>query len=280
MESGETLRLVLRDIVEAESLSIQETPLVLINGERVDDEQPTKAILAAIHAVDGSPTNAPATPTDWLPNLASTDRARETFSTELQASAISATTRIVNKSNRSIGSGVVIAIRPPFAYILTAYHVVARSDSFEVQTFSSSSYPQASRRFPGTRVIATSAAADLALVRIPIDNSKLPALPLCPLESLPESQPFVALSAGCTGEEAPKCQLDQVIGSKSVRKEAGSESRQVWEVTEELATGRSGGPLIDWQGRLLGIASGNSQGRGYYAHTAEIHDFLANSPVK
>jgi S1-C subfamily serine protease len=41
-----------------------------------------------------------------------------------------------------------------------------------------------------------------------------------------------------------------------------------------VAKGRSGGPLIDQRGFVIGICSGTSDGKGYFTHTHEIHRFL------
>jgi hypothetical protein len=95
----------------------------------------------------------------------------------------------------------------------------------------------------------------------------------CPADKTPTKKDFPGLSCGVQAGQPPTCWADTVAGKKLVRKPGGP-SYQVWELLKEPAGGRSGGPLIEKRGKLIGIGSGRSDGRGYYTHLDEIYRFL------
>jgi hypothetical protein len=47
-----------------------------------------------------------------------------------------------------------------------------------------------------------------------------------------------------------------------------------WQTEKTPARGRSGGPLLDRRGLLIGLDSGAGDGKGYYVHVEELHAFL------
>jgi len=47
-----------------------------------------------------------------------------------------------------------------------------------------------------------------------------------------------------------------------------------WEGQEASVVGRSGGPLIDRRGNLVGVCSGKSGGKGYYVHLDYVYEAL------
>jgi hypothetical protein len=47
-----------------------------------------------------------------------------------------------------------------------------------------------------------------------------------------------------------------------------------WEADKPQAIGRSGGPLVDTQGRVIGICSGTRENKGYYVSIYEIEASL------
>jgi hypothetical protein len=53
-----------------------------------------------------------------------------------------------------------------------------------------------------------------------------------------------------------------------------------WEVATAPVKGRSGGPLFDRRGFVLGIASGANLELGYFTHTEEIHRFLKSNALE
>jgi serine protease Do len=195
------------------------------------------------------------------------------FPKEMQASALWATVRIVNAATSSTGSGVVVKRVGDDVYVLTAAHVVDQADKVEVHTFSAESYPKQAREYDSAVVLERSKELDLAVVRITM-RDKLPgALPLCPKGKAPTDKDFVALTVGCNGGKAPTCLAETVNGRKLVKR-PGEDEVISWEVATAPAKGRSGGPLVDKRGYVLGIASGANDGKGYFVHTEEIVKFL------
>jgi S1-C subfamily serine protease len=72
----------------------------------------------------------------------------------------------------------------------------------------------------------------------------------------------------------------EVRGPRKVRKPGEREAARYWETAAPPAGGRSGGPLLDRAGRVIGVASGAGDGRGYYAHAEEVHRFLRQNGLK
>ena len=80
--------------------------------------------------------------------------------------AVTATVRVVNVTQSSEGSGVLLKHAGPLVYILTANHVVNGAKQVEVATFTADSHPKAAAVYRKVEVIAQSAEADLAVLRL------------------------------------------------------------------------------------------------------------------
>ncbi len=192
------------------------------------------------------------------------------FPQELQTKALRATVRIVNPAKGTNGSGVVVKRDDEYVYVLTAAHVVDKADKVEVQTFSADPNPKAAKTYDAAVVLERSKELDLAVVRIATHDKVPGVLPLC--VKAPDDKEFAALTVGCDGK-TPTCLAETVKGRKLVKR-PGEDAVVSWEVAAAQAKGRSGGPLVDKNGRVLGIASGIGDGKGYYVHTEEIVKFL------
>ena len=88
------------------------------------------------------------------------------FPKETQVKALTATVRVVNGAKGGEGSGALVHKSGPFLYVLTAAHVVAGAKKVEVVTFTTASHPKAAAVYRGAEVLAQSAEADLAVLRI------------------------------------------------------------------------------------------------------------------
>jgi hypothetical protein len=200
------------------------------------------------------------------------------FSKEVQKAAISATVRIVNVSQQSQGSGVIIGRKGPAVYILTAYHVVDGADRFEVAMFSEKTYPRPCRVYRSARLVAKAGdMRDLALLRLITDDPVPEALSLCPARRMPERVGFKALGVGCADGAAPTCLVEEVTGKKQGRRKSESKAAEFWEVDRKSPEGRSGGPLVDERGCLLGVCSGTNKEKSYFCHLDEVRGFLQKS---
>jgi len=209
-----------------------------------------------------------------LPTVAS-----DAFSKEQQEAALMATVRIVNVSRGFDGSGAVIGRNGPLVYILTAAHVVEAGARLEVQTFSRDTYPKPAAVYKSGEVIARSksSAADLALIRLATGDMLPGSLSVCPPRLAPRGGSFPVLSSGCGGSNPPTCEADKVEHAFQVEKTGEAGKALFWRTGKRPVKGRSGGPLVDRQGKLLGICSVASDNAGYYSHLDEINQFLRES---
>jgi S1-C subfamily serine protease len=202
------------------------------------------------------------------------------FSKAAQRAAVTATVRVVNAAQKVSGSGAVIGRKGKAVYLLTARHIVRGSDTVEVATFSAGSYPKPSRAYRAKVVATSDAAADLALLRLDTDDDPPGLVRVCPPLVVPKKKVLPGLAVGCTKGGAPTCQIGKVRGPKRVRHKGADRAVSVWEVNHQHAAGRSGGPLIDKRGYLIGVCSGTTKGKGYFCHVAEIHAFLKRNGLE
>jgi S1-C subfamily serine protease len=205
--------------------------------------------------------------------------ASEDFPRPLQEAAVSATVRVTNPVRGSGGSGVLIHRQGPYAYVLTAAHLVGKERSVEVSTFSARSYPKAEKTYRGAEVLARDPRADLAVLRLATREAPPGLLPLAAKSAAPRGKAFPALTVGCKSAGPPTPALDVVKGVRRVSKPGEEGKTLCWETATGQPGGRSGGPLLDRQGRLIGIASGVSSGKGYYVHLDEVHAFLRRNAL-
>jgi S1-C subfamily serine protease len=202
------------------------------------------------------------------------------FPRALQESALVATVRVTNPFLDKDGSGVLIHHRGPYAYVLTAAHLVRKERFVDVTTFSVKSYPKAEKTYRGAEVLARDPRADLAVLRLATREAPPGLLPLGPRSAAPAGKDFPVLGVGCERNGPPTPLLDVVKAARVVRKPGEGGKTLCWETATGQPGGRSGGPLLDRQGRLIGLASGVSNGKGYYVHLEEIHAFLRRNALE
>jgi S1-C subfamily serine protease len=200
------------------------------------------------------------------------------FPAKLQESALAATVRVLNLNSKSEGTGVIIYNIPVnYTYILTAGHVVKDGTYFKVSLFNAKTYPKPSEEYMGERVqllARREGVKDLALMRIAAVK-ELPAIPLYKSPRDPKGRDFLALTAGCSDGAPPTCQIEKILRAGLFSREEKGEQGKCWEAAKAQTPGRSGGPLLDKEGRLIGLCSGNNrEERGYFCHISEIDAFL------
>jgi hypothetical protein len=196
------------------------------------------------------------------------------FSKEIQEKAVTATVRMTHRTEDIDASGILIRQDETFVYILTANHVVGKIKQLDFGVFTAASYPKFEKIYMGAEVLARDARADLAVLRLDTKD-KLPApLPLCPVNKAPDGKGTIVLTVGCQSNGVPLQILDVVKAVRTVSKPGQEGKTKCWEAAKPQARGRSGGPMVDTQGRLLGVSSGISGGKGYYIHIEEIRAFL------
>ncbi len=153
--------------------------------------------------------------------------------------------------DNGLGSGVIIDER---GYILTAAHVVGTTTELDVRLFDGSTVP-------GT-VVGTHAPTDVAVVEIDGEGLDLVVAPLADGDDVRVGQLAVAVGSPFGFEQTVTAGIisavDRVVNSVSMV-----------QTDAPINPGNSGGPLIDLQGRVVGIndliftESGSNAGVGF-----------------
>ena len=278
MEDPHVVTRILSDILDSRSKGVFGAPALTLNGQRLSqlDSNSLRNAVNSVFAKKGEATS------QALPKVTQAIDASATslFAPQMQIAASLATVRIVNPQGGATGSGVLFARRGPFVYVLTAAHLVGPSGTVSVQTFSEESYPTPDHTYAWSTVVASSPSSDVAVLRFSAQGSVPTPLKIHSAKKFVEGkfvegQNLICLTIGCNQSDSPPtCALNEVTTSMRVRKNASEDTSLVWETSNESIEGRSGGALIDQSGLVLGIASGNNAGKGYFSHIEEIHRLL------
>jgi len=124
-------------------------------------------------------------------------------------------------------------------------------------------------------VVARWPAADLALVRLRTGNRAVPVLPLAPPGARPKPADLPAAAWAVGAEGAAATVWPDTLRAKRLLRRPDGEVVFVWETRRAPAPGRSGGPLLDADNRVIGVCDARQHGQGYYIHLDEIHAALA-----
>jgi serine protease Do len=166
---------------------------------------------------------------------------------------------------QNMGSGVIVAAE---GYIVTNAHVVAGSTRVRVRLSPSGAAPGKSVvRPPGrvlpARIVGLDLETDLALIKV--DASDLPHLELADSEQVRQGQIVLALGNPFGLEDSVSMGV-----ISAVARQLRPDSRMIYLQTDApVNPGNSGGPLVDVNGRVVGIntmllsQSGGSEGVGF-----------------
>jgi putative serine protease PepD len=155
------------------------------------------------------------------------------------------------------GSGSIIDKR---GYILTNNHVIKDASRIEV-TLSDGS------KWPG-KLIGTDPENDLAIIKINAPAEKLHPIPLGSSQGLKVGQKVLAIGNPFGLGETLTTGVISSLG-RSIRSEAGTLMEGLIQTDAAINPGNSGGPLLDSDGRIIGIntaiisPSGGSVGIGF-----------------
>ena len=171
-------------------------------------------------------------------------------------------------TQRASGSGVVLDAK---GYILTNSHVVSGARRVQVLLPAVSGPPAprsilgTSGRLVGAQIVGVDAETDLAVLKV--DEKGLPALPLGDSEALHQGQLVLAIGSPLGLENSVSFGV-----VSAVARQLQPESPMIYVQTDAtINPGNSGGPLVDVEGRVIGIntliysQTGGSEGIGFAA---------------
>jgi len=191
---------------------------------------------------------------------------------KVEKDVLAATIRV---NGRTGGCGVVIVPHDDKSinvYALTAAHLVEDSKEALVFPFSEPPGKEPLKAYVIDR--RPIAGEDIALLRIEDPDGRLTGA--LPIAKRIREAPFSAFSVGLVPKEQT-VRAEKTIGAPEVNK--GGAKAKFWECAAEPEEGRSGGPLVDDSGRLLGICSGSHEKKGYYTHLEAIHKIVNSSDI-
>lgn len=182
--------------------------------------------------------------------------------------AKAATVKVISDTDQQFGSGVVIGQGGSHTYLLTACHIVPTAKKVDVKVPGGKTY--------NAEVLERSPETDLAVLRLPT-AAGLPS----PIQlAASRAKPMNLISIGWEKGDAPSVLDESLKGKVKLKRPGETNSVLCWEVGRKPAAGRSGGPLLDESGLVLGIASGHDGTTGYYVHVDVIHAFLSDKGLK
>jgi len=140
----------------------------------------------------------------------------------------------------SQGSGFIISAD---GYILTNHHVIDGADDIHVQL--------SDRRELSAKLVGSDAATDVALLKV--DQSRLPAVQLGTSKALKPGQWVVAIGSPFGFDHSVTAGIVSAVGRSSQM--AGQQYVPFIQTDVAINRGNSGGPLLDIDGRVVGINS-------------------------
>jgi S1-C subfamily serine protease len=171
------------------------------------------------------------------------------------------------------GTGVIIGTKDGYAFLLTAAHVIGDypATAVSLDVTSPASYPKPAW-YPGkANLLGRWPDPDIALISFPLEGRTVSVLPLAPAWRRPKTFPQTGRSIGIgLGKDSIPTARAEVIRARDFIARDGKQSAFFWQTDAPPQPGRSGGPLLDGQGRVIGIAVAKGGDRGYYAHHDEI----------
>jgi S1-C subfamily serine protease len=207
------------------------------------------------------------------------------FSKEKQKAALEATVRVIHPGSREFGmgfgSGVVVGRRNQLVYVLTANHVIPPGDegkTVEVTFFPTAGEPKVVKN---AGVVERIPEADVAVVEV-LHPDPVGMVPICPkdklkgLRFLTSTELASAVPVLAVGLDA-RDRTPTILVDRVRFVERNPDTRAWCYIADRPpAEGRSGGPLVDQRGYLIGICGGylKESKRGFYLYVEELRQAL------
>jgi S1-C subfamily serine protease len=151
--------------------------------------------------------------------------------------------KIPGESQRVLGSGFVIDKE---GHVVTNYHVVNGASDIEV-SFSN-------RETVSARVVGTDPSTDLALLEVEVQAKALTPLSLADSDQVTVGDPVVAIGNPFGLERTVTAGIVSAL-QREVRAPNNFTIDHVIQTDAPINSGNSGGPLIDAEGRVIGVNS-------------------------
>ena len=174
------------------------------------------------------------------------------------------------RAEQSLGSGVIVS---PEGYIITNDHVIAGADHITVTLLDNRSYE--------ARVIGTDPKTDLALLKI--NASSLPAARWGDSDALQVGQFVLAIGNPFSLSHTVTMGIISAVGRANV---GIADYEDFIQTDAAINPGNSGGPLVDEEGRVIGIntaifsRSGSFQGIGFAVPSNMVLDIMDQLKTK
>jgi len=172
------------------------------------------------------------------------------------------------KIPKGAGSGFVY---DSSGYVVTNFHVIAGASELEV-TLADQSVWQG-------RVVGAEMDKDLAVLKIDAPRERLKALPLGTSHDLQVGQKVFAIGNPFGLDQTLTTGVVSAVG-REIESVTGRKIRDVIQTDAAINPGNSGGPLLDSQGRLIGVntqiasPSGASAGIGFAVPVDTVNDIV------
>jgi putative serine protease PepD len=221
------------------------------------------ALLVGGGAVALGVVEQPASPADPGPALVSGKRAGD-----VEAIYAAARDAVVSVKTRG-GSGTGFVVDPD-GTIVTNAHVVGNADRVEVQFADDASEP--------ATVMGVDTSSDLAVLKVDVAR-KLKALTLADSSTVRPGQLAVAIGSPFGLSQTVTAGIVSGTG-RHIQAPDGFQIDSVIQTDAPINPGNSGGPLLDAQGRVIGVnsqiatSSGGSDGIGFAVPSNTVRDVI------
>jgi len=174
---------------------------------------------------------------------------------------------LLDEDGKTTGSGTGFVISPD-GLLVTNAHVIEGAKTMIAKA-------ENGGLFPVRKILATDPANDLALLQL--EGKDLPCLPLAP-PGLAVAGSRIAVIGSPLGLEGTLSE-----GIVAARRKLPGQKREVLQISAPISPGSSGSPVLDSQGRVIGVASFllmEGQSLNFASPVEKIHPLLARAGRK